>query len=150
MENSAPSENSIIATTNAQKKRSRPYPNGWSRSASLRAFLPPNSNNNWLPVSATECTASASIAPEPVNANPMNLITAMPRLAENAANTAFAPCPASLTVDDRRTSLSSALGDECGEQSLLDWIVVRRCLRMQLHGHHPPIGQLEALDHAVA
>ena len=40
-------------------------------------------------VSATECTASASIDADPVSRNATNFATAMPRLAANAANTAF-------------------------------------------------------------
>ena len=42
-----------------------------------------------LPVSATECTASASIDADPVNTNATNFITAMPRLAASAAKTAL-------------------------------------------------------------
>ncbi len=39
-------------------------------------------------MSATECTPSASIDDDRVNANPTNLATAMPRLAAMAASTA--------------------------------------------------------------
>src|SRR5580692_3736598 len=48
----------------------------------------PTNSSTWLPVSATECTDSASIDADPVSRNATNLITAMPRLAANAASTA--------------------------------------------------------------
>src|SRR5689334_4892913 len=96
-------------------------------------------SSNWLPVSATECTASASIEPDPVKANPMNLMIAMPRLAANAASTAFAPC----------SSLIAALGNERVEEALLHGVVGRGLLRMPLHRHDPTIGQFEGFVDAV-
>ncbi len=42
----------------------------------------------WLPVSASEWMASASIDAAPVTANATNLLSAMPRLARNAATIA--------------------------------------------------------------
>src|SRR5665213_3129405 len=56
-----------------------------------RARRPPSSSKAWLPVSATECTASASIDDDPVNPNATNLVIAMPRLAARAAITALVP-----------------------------------------------------------
>lgn len=44
-------------------------------------------------MSATECTASASIDDEPVTAKPMNFATAMPALAASAARIARVPPP---------------------------------------------------------
>ena len=51
----------------------------------------PNSNRPWLPVSAAECTASASNELEPVRMKPTNLATPIPALAMHAAMTAFCP-----------------------------------------------------------
>lgn len=55
------------------------------------ARRPPRSSRAWLPVSATEWMASASIDDAPVKANPMNLAMAKPRLAKNAARIALVP-----------------------------------------------------------
>ena len=49
----------------------------------------PTNSSTWLPVSATECTDSASIDADPVSRKATNLITAMPRLAAKAATTAL-------------------------------------------------------------
>ena len=46
--------------------------------ASLRAWRPPSSSSSWLPESATEWIASASIDDDPVSANATNLVIAMP------------------------------------------------------------------------
>ncbi len=83
--NPDPRVNSTIDTTKAQKKRSRPKPNGCCCVASRRARLLPTSSRIWLPVSATEWTLSASIELEPVKRKPANLATAMPALASRAA-----------------------------------------------------------------
>jgi hypothetical protein len=44
-----------------------------------------------LPLSATECTDSASIDVDPVMANATNFVAAMPRFAARAARTARRP-----------------------------------------------------------
>jgi hypothetical protein len=44
-----------------------------------------------LPVSASECTPSASIELDPENANAMNFVTAIPRFARSAAIIALFP-----------------------------------------------------------
>jgi hypothetical protein len=49
-------------------------------------------------VSATECTASASIDDEPVIKNPTNLAAAIPAFATNAAMMALVPPPADTPV----------------------------------------------------
>jgi hypothetical protein len=56
-----------------------------------------------LPESANECTASASMELAPVRRNAMNLVTAIPRFAANAATIARVPPSA-----DMRVSLSTA------------------------------------------
>src|SRR5215468_8761387 len=48
-------------------------------------------NSTWLPESATEWIASASIDEEPLSPNAMNLVAAMPRLAPSAARMARVP-----------------------------------------------------------
>ena len=77
--------------------RSRPYPKGWRDVARRAACRPPKSSSPWLPESATEWIDSASIDDEPVRKNATNLVTAMPRFANNAATTAFVP-PSVLTL----------------------------------------------------
>src|SRR5919112_1980412 len=57
--------------------RSRPYPNGWSGVAARAARLPPTSSSTWLPESATEWIASASIEDAPVTRNAMNFAVAV-------------------------------------------------------------------------
>ena len=59
--------------------------------ASRCARLPPTSSSAWLPASATEWIASASIEADPVSANATNLVTAMPVFASSAATTALVP-----------------------------------------------------------
>ena len=90
-EKTPPTENRMIDTTNAYTYRSRPYPNGWSASAFLRALRPPSSSSSWLPESASECTPSASIELEPEKNHAMNFVIAIPRFARNAAMIAFVP-----------------------------------------------------------
>src|SRR3954452_14606966 len=72
-------------------ERSRPYPNGCCGVASRWAFLPPTSSRNWFPESARECTPSASIDEEPLNANATNFDAAIARLAPSAATIALVP-----------------------------------------------------------
>jgi hypothetical protein len=55
------------------------------------AWRPPIRSSAWLPVSARECTASASMDEDVVIRNATNLVTAMPRLASNAAMIALVP-----------------------------------------------------------
>jgi len=86
--NSPPRAKRSIETTNAQKYRSRPYPNGCARVAARLARWSPRSKRPWFPVSATEWTPSASIAEDPVTKNPTNFATAIPPLAISAATTA--------------------------------------------------------------
>ena len=59
--------------------------------ASRWARLPPTSSSAWLPASATEWMASASIDADCVSAHAPNLVTAMPVLASSAATTALVP-----------------------------------------------------------
>ena len=59
--------------------------------ASFWAFFPPSSSSTWLPESATEWIASASIELTPVRKNATNFVTAIPRLASSAATTALVP-----------------------------------------------------------
>src|SRR5216117_2718330 len=47
-------------------------------------------SSTWLPVSATECTDSASRDVDPLTRKAMNLTIAMPRLAASAANLGIA------------------------------------------------------------
>src|SRR6185312_3883503 len=82
--------------------RSRPYPNGWREVACFVACLPPSRSSPWLPESATEWMASASIDEDPVRKKAMNLVTAMPRLAARAAKIAFVP-PSVLTSPSLRS-----------------------------------------------
>ena len=89
--NMEPTVNSTRATTKDQKYRSRPYPNGWVVVASRLARRPPRSSRAWLPVSAQEWIASASIEEAPVKANATNLAMAMPRFAKKAARIALVP-----------------------------------------------------------
>jgi hypothetical protein len=55
------------------------------------AFRPPTNSSSWLPASATECTASASIDADPEKNHAMNFVTAMPVFARNAARMALCP-----------------------------------------------------------
>ena len=66
---------------------------GVAPSAASPARRPPSSSRPWLPESATEWMASASIEAEPVMTKPTSLATAMPGLASRAATTALLPCP---------------------------------------------------------
>src|SRR5690606_19682810 len=50
---------------------------------------PPISSRAWLPLSATECTPSASIDDDPVMAAATNLLAAIPRFAASAVTTAL-------------------------------------------------------------
>jgi hypothetical protein len=59
--NRPPRLNSTIDTTKADTYRSRPKPNGCSGVGARLAPRPPMSSRIWLPVSASECTDSASI-----------------------------------------------------------------------------------------
>src|SRR5690349_7272952 len=52
------------------------------------------SSSTWLPESASECTPSATIDDEPVNAAATNFDTAMPRFAARAAMIARLPLSA--------------------------------------------------------
>jgi hypothetical protein len=49
----------------------------------------PYTSSSWLPQSASECTHSASIAPEPVTAAATPLATKMEKLAPKANQTAL-------------------------------------------------------------
>ena len=108
---------------------------------------PPMSNSPSLPVSATEWTASASIAPDPVTAKPTNFMIAMPRLAANAATTAVVEC--SSADIERHARRTSAGGDERVEQPLLHGIITGGRFGMPLHGYDPALGQFESFEHAV-
>jgi hypothetical protein len=58
------------------------------------ARFPPTSSSTWLPESATEWIASASIDEAPVTRKATNLAMAIPRLASKAAMIAVVPpCP---------------------------------------------------------
>src|SRR5215211_6677362 len=83
----------MTATRKAAKKRTRPWPKGCWRSGARSATRPPTISMAWLPESATEWNASASIEEAPVSRKPTNLATAMPRLASRAAITAPLACP---------------------------------------------------------
>ena len=95
---------------NAQMYRSRPYPNGCSGVAFFFASLPPSSSSSWLPASATEWMASASIDAEPEKNQAMNFVMAMPVFAKNAATTAFVPWDAltAASLRGRAVSVTSA------------------------------------------
>jgi hypothetical protein len=80
-------------------------PNGCLRSGSRRATREPSSSIAWLPESATEWKASASIEDAPVIRNPMNLAAAMPRLARRAAMTAMVLCSRSGLAAGVRSSV---------------------------------------------
>ncbi|MNW55852.1 hypothetical protein D3C74_335400 [compost metagenome] len=79
---------------------SRPNPSGWSWSAGLRDRLFASRRNTSLPVSAQECTASATIEAEPVITAAPDLATAMSRFAPNATITvsALSACSSVLTT----------------------------------------------------
>src|SRR5215212_3195429 len=103
------------------------------------------SSSSWLAVSATECTASASMAPDPVNAKPMNFRMAIPRLAKNAAMIARPVCAAS----GSGATSTSDVGDEAVEQPLLRRVVGCRGLRVPLHAHDPAFLQFVALEDPI-
>src|ERR1700733_13607142 len=79
----------MTTTTNPYKYRSRPKPIGCSSDLGRRDRPRPMMSSSSFPVSASECTDSASIDADPVSRNATNFVTAMPRLAPNAANTAL-------------------------------------------------------------
>ena len=56
----------MIATTNAQKYSSMPYPKGCRLSAGRDERFSPYSRSNWLPLSTREWMASLSMAELPV------------------------------------------------------------------------------------
>ena len=74
----------LTATTKVQKKRSLPWPNGCSSSAGRSARFKPSSSRPWLPVSANECSASASIALLPEITAATALATAIAAFAASA------------------------------------------------------------------
>nr|BFE48123.1 hypothetical protein GCM10017745_15500 [Saccharothrix mutabilis subsp. capreolus] len=64
----------------------------------------PSNNRPWFDVSATECTASASIDDDPVIRKPTNFANAIPALATNAAMIALVPPPADTVAPSPKTS----------------------------------------------
>jgi len=84
-----PTVNSRIATRNDQKYSARPQPSGNSSEGGRSAWRRPSSSKPWLPQSASECTASASIAPEPVTIAAASLLTKMAKLAPSAKKIAL-------------------------------------------------------------
>src|SRR6266850_6727884 len=83
-----PRVNSSTATRNAQKYTTLPYPRGCLASGARLASFMPNSSSTWLPQSAAEWIASASIALEPVTAAATPLAIRIPLLAPSAYSTA--------------------------------------------------------------
>src|SRR5882762_444563 len=83
-----PRVNSSTATRNAQKYTALPYPRGCLASGARLASFMPNSSSTWLPQSAAEWIASASIALEPVTAAATALAIRIPLLAPSAYSTA--------------------------------------------------------------
>src|SRR6476619_5172095 len=75
------------AASSDQKYRSRPYPNGCRSSATLVLRLTATSSSTWFVVSASECTASESMAADPLSRPAIALAIAMPRLAIIATTT---------------------------------------------------------------
>src|SRR5210317_616683 len=66
-----------------------PKPRGWSSVGAFVVCRRPRMSSSWLPASATEWMASASIAPEPVNRAATPLATAMAVFAKSAKRTDF-------------------------------------------------------------
>ena len=64
MENRPPIENSSSATMKLQKYVTLPYPSGCFASGGFCACLRPMNSSTWLPQSANEWIASASMLPE--------------------------------------------------------------------------------------
>jgi hypothetical protein len=69
------------------------------------AVRPPSSSSPWFEVSASECTASASIDDEPVTRKPTNFATAIPAFAANAAMIALVPPPADTSAPEKSDSV---------------------------------------------
>src|SRR5690348_2089249 len=74
---------------NVQRKRTRPYPNGWSGVGSRAASEMETSRKPWLAVSASEWAASASMAAEPLMSPPASLVTVTNKFAASAISTVF-------------------------------------------------------------
>src|SRR3954451_8176937 len=87
IEKPPPIVNRLTATSSPQKKRALPWPNGCPSSGGRSARLRPNSSSAWLPVSAAECSASASIAADPEINAAANLAIAIAVFANSAAST---------------------------------------------------------------
>jgi hypothetical protein len=84
-----PTLNSRIATRNDQKYSARPQPSGNSSEGGRLAWRIPSNSRPWLPQSASECTASASIAPEPVSSAANDLAMKIAKFAPSASRIAF-------------------------------------------------------------
>ena len=87
IEKPPPTVNRLTATSRPQKKRALPCPNGCSSSGGFSALLSPNSSSAWLPVSAIEWNASASIEVLPDTSAATNLAIAIAVFASSAART---------------------------------------------------------------
>src|SRR5688572_24346906 len=83
-EKSPPSEKSTRATMNDQKNTALPQPKGYSGLGGLFACFIPQRSRPWLPLSAYEWIASASIELDPVAIAAPVLATAMARFAPSA------------------------------------------------------------------
>src|SRR5688572_22369919 len=83
-EKSPPREKSTSATMNDQKNTALPQPRGYSGLGSRFACFMPQRSRPWLPLSAYEWIASASIELEPVAIAAPVLATAMARFAPSA------------------------------------------------------------------
>src|ERR1700744_6009708 len=90
-----PTLNSSIATRNDQKYITRPQPRGYSIDGGRLACRMPISSKPWLAQSANECTASASMAPEPVMTAAISLAIKIAKLAPSASRIALSEleCP---------------------------------------------------------
>src|SRR5258706_7760165 len=87
MANAPPTLKSNRATTNGQKYRSLARPNGKRSLGGRVARRIPTRSSAWLPVSASECTASASVAVECERPAAANLHAAIATLPASAAKT---------------------------------------------------------------
>src|SRR3954453_22699759 len=110
MEKPAPSPRVAREARNAQKYVSRPYPNGCLASGGRLPRLSAMNRKTSVTVSATECAASDSIAEEWLIRPPMNLATAIARLASPATITVPVDSPSEPSSEPCPWTARSSVG----------------------------------------
>src|SRR3954466_11647790 len=110
MEKPAPSPKVAREARNAQKYVSRPYPNGCLASGGRLPRLSAMNRKTSVTVSATECAASDSIAEEWLIRPPMNLATAIARLASPATITVPVDSPSEPSSEPCPWAARSSVG----------------------------------------